>query len=571
MGGRTIALAALLMLGSLMPPAFAQVAEGQWQGVLGTAGRIALDIRRTPGGYDGQIEAVDQSPERRPVTDLIVDGDRLSFRLPFVDGHFDGKWDAAVQGWSGRWKQRGGEARLVLTRGSPEPLPVVAGLDGVWDGAVAAGTAKLRLVLHVRTGPRGTLVKLDSPDQLAAGLPVSGLVRDGVAVRFVLDRANAHYAGNLSGDGTTMSGAWHQLGQISPLTFTRRGAATRPVARRPQTPVRPYPYREVEAQFVNPSAAGVRLAGTLTLPAGAGPFPAAVLISGSGGQDRDSTIFGHKPFLVLADYLTRRGIAVLRVDDRGVAASSGSRENATSADYATDVSAAIGWLRTNAQIDPARIGLIGMSEGGVIAPMVAAADRRIAFSVLLAGPAGPGDALWLAQQRSLGLTMGATETELDRREPLMRHLLAAIRGAPDRKSAQDRARAVLAEVPEAERLPAAAVDALVDQLSSDWMRFFLTYDSTSALAKLRSPLLALNGSKDVQVDAATNLAAIRAASKANPDVTAEEIPGLNHLFQTAPTGAIGEYADIEETFASAALERIGQWIAARTGKKRGQF
>lgn len=392
---------------------------------------------------------------------------------------------------------------------------------------------------------------------------MSGLAREGDAIRFILDGADARYAGTLSGDGKVLDGEWHQLGQTAPLRFTRRDAAKPPVVRRPQTPIPPYPYREIEAEFDNPAAVGVRLAGTLTLPSGSGRFPAAVLISGSGGQDRDSTLFDHKPFLVLADYLTRRGIAVLRVDDRGVAKSSGSRETATSADYATDVAAAVTWLRTRGEIDPERIGLIGMSEGGLIAPMVAVADPRIAFSVLLAGPAGRGDALWLAQQRAIGLSTGTAAAELDRREPLMRRLLAAMRDAPDNASAQVQARAVFAAAPAGERPPPAAVEALVSRLSSDWMRFFLRYDSTAALAKLRSPVLALNGSKDVQVDAATNLAAIRRATSANPDVTVEEMPGLNHLFQTAPTGAVGEYRDIEETIAPAALERIAQWIAAR--------
>ncbi len=248
-----------------------------------------------------------------------------------------------------------------------------------------------------------------------------------------------------------------------------------------------------------------------------------MLISGSGGQDRDSTLFGHKPFLVLADYLTRRGIAVLRVDDRGVAKSTGSRENATSADYATDVAAAVAWLRTRGEIDPRRIGLIGMSEGGLIAPMVAAADPSIALSVLLAGPVGSGDALLLAQQRSLGLSMGATVAELDRREPLMRRVLGAMRDAPDRASAQERAWAVFSAAPAGERLPPAAVEAFVTQLSSDWMRFFLRYDSTGAQARLRWPVLALNGSKDLQVDAATNLGALRRATASNPDVTAKEM------------------------------------------------
>lgn len=542
----------------------AQQAEGQWQGTLGKAGRIALQIDRTPAGeYRASIEAVDQSPERRDVTDVVFAGDRLSFRVPFIGGHFDGVWDPAVQGWAGQWKQRGGQGRLVLTPGAPAALPRIEGMDGSWHGRIGAGAAALRLVLHIRTGPRGTLARLDSPDQLATGLPVSDLARERDQVRFALAGAGATFAGKLSADAQALEGVWRQQDAAMPLRLERRDPASRAEPRRPQRPRPPYPYREVEAIFPNPAAADVRLAGTLTVPEGAGPFPAAVLVSGSGGQDRDSTLFGHKPFLVLADHLTRSGIAVLRVDDRGVGNSTGSREDATTADFATDVAAGVAWLRARPEIDPARVGLIGMSEGGVIAPMIAAADPKIAFSVLLAGPAGRGDALWLEQYRTLGMSMGSSPAEIDRHEPLMRRVVEAVRDAPDTETAKQRARRVLATASPAEALPASAAEPLLAKLTTPWMRFFLRYDTLATLRKVRSPILALNGSKDVQVDARRNLAAIREATARNPDVTVKEVPGVNHAFQTANTGAMGEYADIEETIAPGVLEQITSWVTRR--------
>lgn len=553
-----------IALAACSPSAQAQRAEGLWQGTLGTAGRIALQIERTrTGEYRASIEAVDQSPERREVTDVVFTGDRLCFRVPFIDGQFEGVWDTAVQGWTGAWKQRGGQGSLLLTPGTPTPLPRIQGMDGSWHGKIGVGAAVLRLVLHVRTGPRGTIAKLDSPDQLATGLPVSELARERDGVRFALPSAGATFAGKLSSDAKVLDGLWSQGDAVLPLRLERRDSASRAELRRPQMPQLPYPYREVEAIFPNAVAPEVSLAGTLTVPEGAGPFPAVVLISGSGGQDRDSTLFGHKPFLVLADHLTRNGIAVLRVDDRGVGKSTGSREEATTADFATDVAAGVAWLRARPEIDSAGIGLIGMSEGGIIAPMVAAADPKIAFNVLLAAPAGRGDELWLEQYRTLGASMGSTSVELDRHEPLMRRVVEAVRDAPDAETAKQRARAVLATASAEEDLPAHARDSLLAQLTTPWMRFFLRCDTLAALREVRSPILALNGSNDVQVDARRNLVAIREAAAQNADITVKEVRGVNHLFQTAPTGAIGEYADIEETIAPVVLEQITSWLTQR--------
>jgi hypothetical protein len=554
----------LLLCAIVTAPAEAQQAEGQWQGTLGSVGRIALEVRRgQAGGYEGTIEAVDQSPERRSVADLRVSSDTLSFSLPAIGGRFEGKWNPAIKGWSGQWTQRGGEDSLVLTPGVPESHPVVSGLDGSWDAALPVGGARLRIVLHIRTGPRGTIAKLDSPDQLATGLPVDAVRRDGDAVSLEMTAFDASFAGNLSADGKRIEGRWIQSGSGAPITFERRDpAAARSAPKRPQTPAKPYPYREVEASYDNPAATGVKLAGTLTVPSGVGPFPAALLISGSGGQHRDGSLFGHKPFLVLADHLTRNGIAVLRSDDRGVGQSTGTREGATSADFATDVAAGLAWLRTRPEIDPARVGLIGASEGGIIAPMIAADDPGVAFVVLLAAPAGKGDLLWFSQQQSIARSMGANQTDLDKQENINRAVIAALRNAPDTATAKSRLRNVLAALPASERPAPAAADELLKRMSDPWMLWFLNYDSAPALARVRVPILALNGSKDMQVDAKANLAAIRSAAAGNLDFTAVELPGLNHLFQTASSGAVGEYADIEETFAPDALRLISEWIMA---------
>jgi hypothetical protein len=304
------------------------------------------------------------------------------------------------------------------------------------------------------------------------------------------------------------------------------------------------------------SAPGVRLAGTLTLPPGPGPFPAAVLITGSGAQDRDEALMGHRPFMVLADALTRRGIAVLRTDDRGFAKSTGDFAKATSEDFAADTAAAVAFLRSRREIDARRIGLIGHSEGGMIGPMVAVADPRIAFVVMLAGPGVPTRELLVAQRAAVARSAGIAADAITRNEQIMGQVEAALAQDKTLNQAEADAASVLVEA----GMPATNADATVRQLTSPWYKWFIAYDPRPTLAKVRVPVLALNGDKDVQVVSKQNLPAIREALKANPDAKVVELAGLNHLFQTAGTGGPAEYARIEETIAPAALNLIADWV-----------
>lgn len=341
-------------------------------------------------------------------------------------------------------------------------------------------------------------------------------------------------------------------------------AASPPTLLRPQTPAPPFPYRAEEVAFDN-AVGGSHLAGTLTLPAGRGPFPAVVLITGSGLQDRDETILGHKPFLLWADTLTRRGVAVLRVDDRTVGGSTGDVTTATTADFAGDVQAAVAFLRTRRDIDARRIGLMGHSEGAVIAPIVAARDPRIAFIVLLAGSGEDGETLMLHQKRLVELAMGVPPAVEDQAQVNMRRLEDAVRTAPDQAAADARLAAAWRAALTAQGAPGdMPVPAAVKVLAQPWMRWFLAYDPRPTLGKVRCPVLAVGGSKDLQVPAAENLAGIRAALAADRDVTAVELPGLNHLLQTATTGSPAEYAAIPETVAPSALTLVSDWIVAHT-------
>lgn len=556
----------MLVMGVLLAAAArAQEAVGEWHGTLALrsgAIRIAVKLKPSADGLQGSIFSPEQAGVERPLDDVKQSGGHLAFGYKPAGARFDGEWDTAKGAWIGHWTNAAGETPLVLEKGDIPKGPVVAGLDGDWEGALALPQASLRLVLRIKTGPYGTIALLDSPDQLAVGMPLTSITRDGDKVGFTHSAIRAQFSGILSSDGQAIAGEFNQ-GRALPLTFKKRTTAV--VTRRPQMPAKPYPYREEEVTF--DSVPGVRLAGTLTLPTGPGPFPAAVLITGSGAQDRDETILAHKPFLVLADDLTRRGVAVLRYDDRGFAKSTGDFAKATTEDFAVDAAAAAAFLRTRPDIDPARVGLIGHSEGGIVAPMVAAKEPKTAFVVLMAGVGAPTDAAMAAQRAALNPHFGLSAERSRQGDLVIGRTLAAMKGAKDSAEAEARATVVLLREGGSVGVTAENVQTIARQLSSDWTRKLMAYDPAPTLRAVKAPILAVNGTKDLQVIADLNLSAIKAATSANRDATVVALPGLNHMFQTARTGAVGEYADIEETIAPVALKTIGDWVVAKTGAR----
>lgn len=437
-------------------------------------------------------------------------------------------------------------------------------LAGQWNGTLDAGMMKLRLGLAIERGANGALSgSLTSVDQGGVRVAATVLPQGDTAVR--IEAEGAAFRGRISANGDTLSGAWEQGGAKLPLVLVRGAAMAAPA--RPQEPKRPFPYREEEVSFA--SVPGVRIAGTLSLPQGRGPFPAAVLITGSGQQDRDESVLGHKPFLVLSDYLTRRGIAVLRLDDRGVGGSTGDFAASTSADFANDVEAAVRFLAARRDVARNKVGLIGHSEGGVIAPMVATRSRGVAYVVMLAGTGIPGDSLLRLQGTAVLRASGAPEEMVRRQAEAQGRIFAAVRGGGDSAAVARRVRAAL--TPEERAAGASSPDSIPAQmrpLLSPWFRYFVAYDPRPALRRLTVPTLALNGSLDVQVPAKENLAAIDSALRAagNRDYRVMELPGLNHLFQPARTGAPAEYATIEETISPAALEAVASWIVQRFGR-----
>lgn len=448
-----------------------------------------------------------------------------------------------------------------------------------WQGTLDVG-APLRLTVVLVKGADGSLKgTLISVDQGNAKLPLDTVTFQSSpqsspqsgTLHFSIKSLTVEYEGKLSEDGLSIAGTFTQAGNTFPLTF-KRGAAL-PAVNRPQNPKKPYPYTEVEVGYEN-GVQNVHLAGTLTVPAGKGPFPGVVLITGSGQQDRDETLMNHKPFLVLADYLTRHGIAVLRVDDRGAGKSTGNFALSTTADFATDVQASVAYLKSRKEIDPAQVGLIGHSEGGVIAPMVASLSKpkEIAFIVLMAGTGVNGAEILKAQSALIARAMGAPEESIKGSGDLNAKIYAIVSAEPDNAKAQQKivalVQAEIDKLPEAARKSAGDPSTVAKSVCNPWMRYFLTYDPAPALRKTTCPVLAINGAKDLQVPPAQNLPAISAALKAggNHDFAVQELPGLNHLFQTCKTGAPSEYSQIEETIAPLALETMTTWIQKHTKK-----
>jgi pimeloyl-ACP methyl ester carboxylesterase len=425
-----------------------------------------------------------------------------------------------------------------------------AALVGAWRGVVKTpASGNLTVLLQISAAD----ARMDIPDQGAFGLPVKGLTLSGTAAAFQTPTLNANWRGTFDPGAQTLTGVFAQ-GIDVPLAFTRFDLS------RPQTPKAPFPYR-VEAVRV-PSAAGVTLAGSLTLPPGKGPFPAAVMITGSGKQDRDETLFGHKPFAVIADALTRRGVAVLRLDDRGAGGSTGDFAAATTQDFADDIKAAVAVLRARKDIAPAKVGLIGHSEGGMIGPMVAAADPKIAFVVMLAGPGVPFHELMAAQRAAIGKAAGVSPAITAANEQLVSRAETLALASKTPAEAEAKIRADLTE----KHVPPAIVERVARTIGSPGMFSMLTNDTQPNLVKLRMPVLAMIGGKDLQVPAELNIPALKVGLKDDHQATVVELPGLNHLFQDAQTGLVSEYITNSQTMAPAALDLMTDWVVAHSGK-----
>lgn len=599
----------IVALACLTGVAAARTASGQppaasaerWSGSIklpGGAGTLDFYVRLSPATGGGEAEGSMSIPVQHlktgPLEGVAIDGASRRFTLKAAPSPksawavFEATVAPDGRTASGSLKQNGLSMRVAMERlSADEPertgakFPAPDAPDGAdrWSGTIQL-PADTKLDFTIRLMPAKTGAGASGTISIPAQGFEDGDLREVEigkdVIRFTLvppgvpEAMWAKFTLKPAPDGKTATGTMDQSGGTFDVIMRHLAAGEAAVAlTRPQNPKPPFPYSQREVKYANQKGGGT-ITGTLTVPPGAGPHPAVLMVTGSGQQDRDETIMGHKPFWIIADHLSRHGIAVLRVDDRGMGGSTGEVVTATSEDFAGDVLAGLDFLTAQPEVDRKRIGLIGHSEGGLIAAMVASRSNQVAFVVLLAGPGVPG--------REVAIEQAAT---------------LAIAGADEKMQAESRRLAtkavdlILADAPKAE--VRAAVTALVEHqfeamgvdgkamtdeqrsamaaqglavLTSPWFRFFMAHDPREDLRKVKVPVLAMNGSLDKQVPADTHLPAIEGALKdaSNKGFKIARMEGLNHLFQTATTGAMSEYGTIEETFAPTALKELTDWI-----------
>ncbi len=435
---------------------------------------------------------------------------------------------------------------------------------GAWEGTIDVSGVSLRMRVVFTPAAEGLTAAIDIPQQGASGLPLRNVRVEGSAVHFELptSAAAAVFEGTLS--GASMKGTFTQGAAVGTFSLTRAADVA---------PDPPLPYREEQVTFAN---GDVTLAGTLTVPEAGGPFPAVALLTGSGAQNRDEEIFGFKIFRVIADHLTRQGIAVLRYDDRGVGGSTGSIARSTTEDFSRDAGAALAFLRGRQEIDGARVGLVGHSEGAAAAAMAAAGPDGPAFLVLLAGPGLPGEAVTRQQVTDAARLMGATDgqlaailaahrrvNELALQGATRDELTPAVRGLI-RAQLEGRPAPQVAAIGDLDAFIDGRVGAAVSNVMTPWWRFFLSFDPATALAKVTCPTLVIFGGKDTQVPPSLHRAPVEAALQGNPRVRVVEYASANHLFQEAITGQVAEYQVLEKAFVPGLVDELATWILGAT-------
>jgi alpha-beta hydrolase superfamily lysophospholipase len=432
-------------------------------------------------------------------------------------------------------------------------------ISGKWNGVLKVQGTQLRVSFNVNKTENGYKATMDSPDQKVTGIPLEKTTFENSILKLEIPSAQISYLGTLNKDNIIV-GTFTQGGQSFEMNLSKE-EIQKQVFARPQEPQKPFPYYTEEVKFVNKTD-HVTLAGTLSLPKKEGNFPAVILITGSGKQNRDEEMLRHKPFLVLSDYLTKKGIAVLRFDDRGAGESTGDYTKASTIDFTRDVQAGVDYLKTRKEINKSKIGLIGHSEGGVIAPMIAGNSKDIDFIVLLAAPGLRGDKLLLLQKEILERQFGVPESDIQKNQEIFKGAYEIIlaSAANDEKLKNN-----LSNYSQS-KLDDKTAKSFAEQITNVWWYNFLRIDPAVALAKVKCPVLALNGSKDLQVPATINLETIKNAlvKAGNKNVTIKELPDLNHLFQECKTGSPMEYDTIEQTFSPIALEEISNWLLVQT-------
>ena len=444
-------------------------------------------------------------------------------------------------------------------------------ISGEWHGNLKVMGTSLALNFDFQKAGYKWTGTMSVPQQNAKGIPLTSVTNEDNGLQFLFDAAGITFNGKWN-EKQEIEGTFIQNGQNFPLVLTRENNDVTKI-NRPQEPKEPFPYSSEEVTFENPKAK-ITLAGTLTLPKVDKPCPVVVLISGSGPQDRNSEIFNHKPFWVIADHLSRNGIGVLRVDDRGIGKSTGNQNQATSLDFASDVQAAVTFLKTKSGVNHKKIGLIGHSEGALIAPIVASKDPSIAYIVLMAGPGVPCDELLLEQAYLIGKSEGLNETDLEKAKKVNQKIYNSVKSEKSTEEVKLEIEKLLeqnlSDNPEANYLSETQKKQMIsqqkEQITSPWFRYFMKFNPDEFLSKIKCPVLILNGDKDLQVPAKMNTQGIQnsLAKAGNKKATTIVYPNKNHLFQECTTGSVNEYRTIEQTISPQVLTDITTWIEKQT-------
>ncbi|AFH48114.1 Alpha/beta superfamily hydrolase [Ignavibacterium album JCM 16511] len=441
-------------------------------------------------------------------------------------------------------------------------------LSGSWSGKLKLPNGiQLTVVFNINYLDEKYSATLDSPDQGIKGIPCGEVQVTNDSISIDVPAIVGSYKGKINSVAKTISGIWSQSGSSFELNLEYSKEYTGP--NRPQEPKPPFPYNSEDVKFFNEKDS-ITLAGTFAYPKEGEKFPAVILISGSGAQNRDEEIFNHKPFLVISDFLTKNGFAVLRFDDRGFGESEGSHSLATTYDFAEDVRAAVKYLKSRKEVDKNKIGLIGHSEGAMIASIVASTDNEIAFIILMAGPGLPGDSILYLQTELIYKAEGESEEKIREKLTRLREVYSILKSDYSESEMKEKLKVKYQQqfekMSDEEKQRFGDLNTYMEMeiriATSPWFRTFLKFDPRPFLEKIKCPVLAINGEKDLQIPSQKNLPAIEKALKqgGNKNFLVKELPGLNHLFQTSSFGTIGEYGVIEETISPVALDTMLNWL-----------
>jgi pimeloyl-ACP methyl ester carboxylesterase len=434
---------------------------------------------------------------------------------------------------------------------------------GTWQGSLEIQGMNLPIVFNISKSENGLISTMDSPKQGAKDIPVTATKFENDTLSITMQNLRLKFVGIL--EKGKVDGVFSQNGMKMPMLLSKieNGEST---LKRPQTPKAPFDYSIEEVSFINPTEKNY-LAGTLTTPKNIKDFPVVILITGSGSQNRDEEILGHKAFWVIADDFTKKGIGVLRLDDRGIGLSTVGIKNPTSANFATDISAAVDFLSKKGF---KKIGLVGHSEGAMIAPITAFSNKKVAFIVSMSGPGIPINQLMMLQTEAV-LNVNATAKEdIDAALKLNTKIYSFVKTYSGQNREKDLEEFMVSELKKAQQnltedqiLRTAKTQA--KEISNPWFTYFLKYNPDAYWNKIKIPVLAINGNLDVQVLAKQNLAGIKTSLEKAKNNTFEikEFAGKNHLFQDAKTGSQAEYGEIEQTIAPDVLDFMSSWILKR--------